>query len=301
MGRVSRISKCLTSARHRRVTHRDISFFGRGGRAGVLGSSLAALVAALVSAPARARASTEIAIIALDAAGKRLDTQRSNASIQRTPPEAGEVTAIGSSFEDPDAVRFVVVGNPGDLPRRIEIVASSPQGAEIDKLTADITEVPCPGGLAPSCRATSLIRTVGDDIDQNHPLVKGRSIRGEIGGGLTVTSPAGGLLSLRVGGPRSSPIGPLPRVRGRLRLIVVRRSSQGFAPVRGRRGGGQGAGTSPNRSRQRALGAVWHHLRPRGGSRRAGGGSTSEVPARDRVRFGPTGERGSPTSACRRA
>ena len=90
--------------------------------------------------PARARAGTEIAIIALDSAGKRLDTQHSNASIQRTLPEAGEVTAVGSSFEDPDAVRFVVVGNPV-FPRRIKIVASSPQGAEIDKLTADITDV----------------------------------------------------------------------------------------------------------------------------------------------------------------
>jgi hypothetical protein len=71
---------------------------------------------------------------------------------------------------------------------------------------------------------------VADDIDRNHPLVKDRSIRAEVGGTLQV-GPADRLFgTMRVGGPRMTPVGPIPRLRGKLRVNIVRYSPKGAPP-----------------------------------------------------------------------
>jgi hypothetical protein len=191
---------------------------GRVAGAVVLGASLALPGAA----------SADVSVAVLDAWGKSVDMSRSNASIERTPPER-YADGPSSTPSDPDAIRFVVSGRAGELPTSLVIVASDVEGAEIDRLEIATSEGPCPANLGPACRATTLVRTVADDIDRSHPLVKERSVRAEVGGKLAV-SLGGHVSAIRVGGPRMTPVGPIGRLRGRLRLIVVRDRAKGELP-----------------------------------------------------------------------
>src|SRR5262249_39931871 len=61
------------------------------------------------------------------------------------------------------------------------------------------------------------------------PLVKERSVRAEVGGKLAVTL-GGHVSSIRVGGPRMTPVGPIGRLRGSLRLFIVRDRAKGSLP-----------------------------------------------------------------------
>jgi hypothetical protein len=109
-------------------------------------------------------------------------------------------------------------------------VSSDASGGELDRLEVPVADVACPPGLGPSCRATKAIRAVADDIDRNHPLVRERSVRAEVGGKLSIVSATRTLSAIRVGGPRMTPIGPIGRLRGRLRLFVVRDRAKGALP-----------------------------------------------------------------------
>jgi hypothetical protein len=71
---------------------------------------------------------------------------------------------------------------------------------------------------------------VSDDIDRNHPLVKDRSVRAEVGGALSVSASARAFGSIRVGGPRMTPIGPIARLRGKMRIVIVRNRPKGAPP-----------------------------------------------------------------------
>jgi len=170
----------------------------------------------------------DVAVVALDSWGKNVDARRSNASIERTPPEASKGGIDAST--DPDALRFVVGARDKELPKSITIVASEPGGAMIDRLEMPLMDVPCPAGLGPACRTTALVRAVADDIDRNHPLVKDRSIRAEVGGTLSVVSGGRTLSAIRVGGPRMTPMGPIARLRGNMRLLIVRDRPKGPLP-----------------------------------------------------------------------
>ncbi len=110
-------------------------------------------------------------------------------------------------------------GPASELPSGITIVASDIGGAEIDRLDIAVSDSACPPNLGPTCRATVLVRAVADDIDRSHPLVKERSVRAEVGGKLAV-SLGGRVSAIRVGGPRMTPVGPMGRLRGNLRLLV---------------------------------------------------------------------------------
>jgi hypothetical protein len=174
-------------------------------------------------------ASAELTVAALDAWGKSVDMRRSNASIERTPPErATEDPSVPAT--DPDAIRFVLAGSEAEVPKGVVVVASDPAGTEIDRLEVTIADLPCPSVLGPVCRATPLLRAAADDIDRNHPLVKNRSLRAEVGGKLSVTSAGRVLSAIRVGGPRLTPVGPIDRLRGTLRIIVVRDRPKGSLP-----------------------------------------------------------------------
>jgi hypothetical protein len=169
----------------------------------------------------------DIAVAAIDAWGKNVDMNRSNASIERTPPERepSQQAAL-----DPDAIRFVLAGRLGELPNEIGVVATDAAGHDIDRLEIPIVDAPCPANLGPTCRATPLIRAAADDIDRNHPLVKERSVRAEVGGKLAVVLGGRALSAIRVGGPRMTPVGPMGRLRGSLRLVIVRDRSKGTLP-----------------------------------------------------------------------
>jgi hypothetical protein len=177
-------------------------------------------------------ASADVAVIALDAWGRSVDMGRSNASIQRTPPEP-ETGGESAPGNDPDVIRFVVAGAPAELPATVAVIASDARGADLDRLTLPVADIACPPGIGPSCRATPFVRAVADDIDRNHPLVKDRSIRAEVGGKLAVVTGGKTISAIRVGGPRMTPVGPMGRFRGTLRLIVVRDRPKGSPPFGG--------------------------------------------------------------------
>jgi hypothetical protein len=101
--------------------------------------------------------------------------------------------------------------------------------------------------------ATAPLRVVADEIDRNHPLVRERSLRGVLGGQLSIRVAKSGQLRLRVGGPRMTAIGPMPRLRARLRVFVVRDRVKGAVPF-----GGDEAGARTLAIRQVGLAnATW--------------------------------------------
>jgi hypothetical protein len=192
-----------------------------------MGLGRVALCAALFGASLgwAARVHADVTVVTLDAWGKNVDMGRSNVSVERTPPERD--TEVSS---DPDAVRFVLGGRPSEMPTEITLAASDASGGAVDRLVVALSDTACPGGVGPACKGTPLIRTVADDIDRNHPLVKERSIRVEIGGKLTTVMGGRPLSSIRVGGPRMTPVGPIGRLRGHLRLFIVRDRVGGGLP-----------------------------------------------------------------------
>ena len=175
-------------------------------------------------------------IRAEDGEGNVVDLARSRASLERTPPARIEAGSIEDS-DDSDALRFVVLGAGDDLPTTLSILSFGADGEPIDALLAiQLVTAACPKGTRPdvSCGSTRPIRAASDDVDRGHPLVKDRSIRAELGGALAVTSPRGDKLQMiRVGGPRKTPVGPIDRLRARLRVFLMRLGPHGPPPLGG--------------------------------------------------------------------
>lgn len=175
-----------------------------------------------------------LGMVALDAGGNAVDLARSRASIERTPP-AREIP-LGSAGDggSPDALRYVLFGDREDLPPALRLVSRDAHGKELDELAAlPLGFARCPDGLGEqTCRISPLVRAVADEVDRNHPLVKDRSIRAEVGGTIEIFDAAGGerLHAVRVGGPRTTPAGPIERLRGRLRITIVRDAPSGAVP-----------------------------------------------------------------------
>jgi hypothetical protein len=190
-----------------------------------------AILVAVAMVCAAGAAAAEVQLSVVDAWGKGVDRQRSHASIERTPPERTAEDPTPGVNGDPDAIRFVLSGPIAELPTAVRVTSRNVADTEVDRLEVALAAGPCPAGLGPACRATPLLRVVSDDIDRNHPLVKDRSVRADVGGTLSV-GPTGGrrLGAIRVGGPRMTPVGPISRLRGKLRIIVVRHRPKGAAP-----------------------------------------------------------------------
>lgn len=194
-----------------------------------------ALVAAVLVTPL-ARADGRLVVAVIDGDGRRVDPRSSHASLQRTPPERVGDDPFADTH-DPDALRFVVAGGADDLPGVLTFLSIAPDGAVIDRLAGvPLGSVPCPPGVAAAsvCGSTRAIRAVPDDIDRRHPTVSDRSIKAELGGALLLVTGRGeSLLTLRIGGPRRSEIGPIERYRARLRVRVVRSRAHGPPPIGG--------------------------------------------------------------------
>ena len=175
-------------------------------------------------------------IRAVDGEGSVVDLARSHASLQRTPPARIAPGALDVA-DDSDALRFLVLGDGADLPPTLSLLSLGADGEPIDILQAlPLLPVACSPGTAPGivCVSTPPIRAAADDIDRDHPLVKDRSIRAELGGALAVTSPRGDKLQMiRVGGPRRTPVGPIDRLRARLRVFLLRLGPHGPPPLGG--------------------------------------------------------------------
>jgi hypothetical protein len=170
---------------------------------------------------------------AFDAHGARVDLASSHASISRVLPAFLSEDAAGVA--DRDALRWVVTGDGGALPARIDVVSQRADGSELDLLEGvELWQRACPEGTAAEleCRTSPLIRATADPIDRGHPESSGRSLRAEVGGKLLVRAFGHKMASLRVGGPRTTALGPIERYRARMRVHVVR-SSPGGAPALG--------------------------------------------------------------------
>jgi hypothetical protein len=203
---------------------------------------------------------------ALDHRGIQVDASRSHASLSRSLPEglgvsptestaaastAGAPTAGaaavgarpasasargGPPTVDEDALRFLLIGPPSVTSSSLEVLSAGPRGEALDSLSRLALEAaPCPSGVAPElvCRQSAALRAVSDGLERNHPLVRERSVLAVVGGSLRVSLERHPLLRLEVGGPRVTRLGPIERLRARLRVLVLRDRAGGLPAVGG--------------------------------------------------------------------
>lgn len=171
---------------------------------------------------------------ALDGRGARVDLARSHASISRLLPSFLESEPV-SEDADLDALRWMFSGVPESLPDTVAIVSTRAGGGPLDRIEAvELEAISCPPETRPglACRATPLIRATGDRIDRQHPESSGRSLRAEVGGRITLFAKNSKAASIRVGGPRATALGPIERLRARVRMHILR-GSRGGAPAIG--------------------------------------------------------------------
>lgn len=172
-----------------------------------------------------------------DGSGQTIDMARSHASLERTPPMRVE-GAPDAPYDDPDAMRVIVesaeAGPAMDGERSIAVESLTSIGSRLDAVPRlSLTSFECPASDSSlRCWASAPLRLVVDDVDRNHPLVEGRSIRAEVGGAIVFRDGGRKAQMIRVLGPRSSPIGPIGRMRATLRPFVVR-VAPGGAPAIG--------------------------------------------------------------------
>jgi hypothetical protein len=176
-----------------------------------------------------------VEVSALDGRGGRVDLARSHAAISRLLPTFLESEKLVEDA-DSDALRWLFAGLPDSLPDAVAIVSTRPGGAPLDRLdSVELEATSCPPGAAPglTCRATPLIRATGDRIDRQHPESSGRSLRAEVGGRITLFDRNLKAASIRVGGPRATALGPIERLRARLRMHLLRGSRGGVPAIGG--------------------------------------------------------------------
>jgi len=195
-------------------------------------ASLCAL-AALSSALPGLADPPRLELVDLDA--RPFDPARDHVAVARGVP--ADPT---SAERDPDVVRLVVSSATGLPPSsvRVSSLPAPDGGARVSELDAlselALVASPCPPGHRGSCATSEPFLVVVDALDRNHPLLRGRALIGEVGGALRIDTGADGAsLSVRIGGPRQSELGPLARSRARLRVHVLRLVAGG-SPAIGR-------------------------------------------------------------------
>jgi hypothetical protein len=193
-----------------------------------------------------------------DGFGQTVDMARSHASLERTAPSRIE-GAPDAPYDDPDALR-VVVESPEEGPaldgdQAIAVESLTSIGTRLDALPRlPLTPSECRGGESLlRCRASAPLRLVIDDVDRNHPLVEGRSIRAEVGGAIVFRDGGRKAQMIRVLGPRTSPIGPIGRTRAVVRPFVVRVAVGGAPAI----GGTDGGAVEALRAELGSASAIW--------------------------------------------
>ncbi|MBI3200020.1 MAG: hypothetical protein HYZ29_00670 [Myxococcales bacterium] len=181
-------------------------------------------------------------LLALDGTGASVDFARSHASLSRSLP-------VEST--DLEALSFVVVGPAELLPRWVHVSSFKPDRSPLDTL-GDLTlkPRPCPGSTPPglACATTEPVRSAGDVVDRSHPEAFLHSVLSEVGGRLLI-GVGEATAGLRVGGPRSL----AGRMRGKLRVRLVRISPGGEPPV----GGDDAGALAVARAELRTANALW--------------------------------------------
>ncbi|MBX3128820.1 MAG: hypothetical protein KF718_19015 [Polyangiaceae bacterium] len=169
---------------------------------------------------------------ALDSRGRLMDLARSHVAITRSLP----ASLTRADAVDDEAVSFLVASEGEVALERLELASLDPGGRELDRLgPLRLTAIACPPSVPAGrrCQATGPVRATSDLIDRSHPGSSWRSLRAEVGGRLALTHAGQRAVSLRVGGPRQSALGPIERVRGRLRVRLVRQSPGASPPIGG--------------------------------------------------------------------
>ena len=193
-----------------------------------------------------------------DGEGRRVDLARAHASIERTPPMRDE-GGPDANYDDFDALRVVMAvpdHGPGlDGERDISVESLSAQGVHVDTIPSlPLTPSRCAARYeGVRCWASAPLRAVMDDVDRNHPLVAGRSIRAELGGALVFRSGGRKAQMVRVLGPRDSPVGPIGRLRATLRPFVVRVTPGGAPAI----GGTDAGAVEALRTELAAASTIW--------------------------------------------
>jgi hypothetical protein len=100
---------------------------------------------------------------------------------------------------------------------------------------------------------TPAIRAASDEVDRSHPESSGQSLRADVGGRLIVRSGERKVASIRVGGPRATPLGPIGRYRAKLRVRAVRAVPGGAVPV----GGDEAGALELSRREVRVAAGLW--------------------------------------------
>jgi hypothetical protein len=193
-----------------------------------------------------------------DGEGRLVDLTRAHASIERTPPMRieGSPEAL---YDDFDALRVVVTapggheapGASGD----IGVESLTALGVRIDALpSVALSTASCADhDERVRCAASTALRFVMDDVDRNHPLVVDRSIKAEVGGAIVFRRAGRKAQMIRVLGPRTSPVGPIGRLRATLRPFVVRVTPGGAPSI----GGTDAGAVDALRMELGAASAIW--------------------------------------------
>jgi hypothetical protein len=182
------------------------------------------------------RARVEVTVVearALAEDGTVIDLARSHASLSRVLPFG--LRSRGSPHDD-DATSWLVLGPAGSLPMQATLESTRPDGTPLDRaVEAPLSPLPCPTGTPDSfaCRKSPPIRATADPIDRRHPEALEHSLLAEVGGRIALVVDGVEAASLRIGGPRSTRLGPIGRFRGKVRLHVVRIAPSGAVPIGG--------------------------------------------------------------------
>jgi len=190
-----------------------------------------------------------------DGKGMRVDLARSHASIERTPPARAE-GGWDARYEDVDALRLILEDESGhDRGGVLSVESVGAKGARLDSLVGPALGPASCGQAAPglSCEASLPLRFVVDEVDRQHPLVRDRSLRVELGGAVVVKKNGKKLQAVRVLGPRSSSVGPIGRLRASLRPMVVRVVPGGAPAI----GGSEAGAVAALRAELALASAVW--------------------------------------------
>ena len=172
---------------------------------------------------------------AYDWQDRAVNLATSHASISRVVPPVLADEQSGQEGTDPDALYWVVTGDPAYLPDRLTLASHRATGELMDTLRdVPLTAVSCPGGLPEfQCRRSPPIRAVGDATDRQHPLVRSTSLLAEVGGRIFVQIEGREAVSIRVGGPRSTSLGAIERLRVKIKTHIIRATAGGTPPVGG--------------------------------------------------------------------
>ncbi len=180
-----------------------------------------------------------------DAADKPIDAATDHVSLTRTPPSR-------DPNADPDAVKVLVTAP--DLRTAapdLTVESLSAAGVRLDILEhVPLVDVQCIADR--SCFGSMPLRLVVDEVDRSHPLAVGRSLRAEVGGGIVLRA-LGRKQVVRVQGPRSTPLGSIPRMRATVRPFVLRMSAGGAPAI----GGNDAAAAATVRADLAVASAVW--------------------------------------------